>query len=67
MKVRAVKDWEYKSVRQFLSGYHLGFERKPVWRFEIDMATQPIRSTKIYADETKALKAGKRFVEKLLS
>lgn len=66
MEVKAIKDSVYKSQRQWLSGFHVGYEREDVWRFQIEMSTQPVLSSRTYADAEKAMKAGKRFVEKLL-
>jgi hypothetical protein len=67
LKISTVKDYEYKSQKQWMSGFHLGYEREQIWRFKIDMSTQAVLSSKSYESAEKALRAGKRFVDKLLS
>lgn len=38
MEVRAVKDYIYTAKKQWMSGYHLGYEKVETWRFSITMA-----------------------------
>ena len=60
MEAKAIKSFEYKQVRQWLSGYHIGYERKETWRVQIKTAYGDFESRKTYASEYSAKRAAKR-------
>lgn len=59
MSARAVRDSEYKQVRQPLSGYHLGYERKDCWRVRMTIGRRSFLSTEVYANEASAKAAAR--------
>lgn len=63
MKAKAVKSYEFKQVKQWLSGYHMGYERNDVWRVQIEIGTKLFTSSKTYSSEENAKRAAKRMAK----
>ncbi len=60
MRAKAVKSFEYIAQKQWISGYHLGYEQKDVWRVEIEIGRSRFLSSKTYKSFESANKAARR-------
>lgn len=64
MEFKAVKSYEFKTTRQWMSGFPLSYERKNVWRVQITIGQSCFTSNKTYSSEENAKKAAKRMTLK---
>lgn len=58
---KAVKSFEFRQKTQPISGFHMGYNRKEVWRVEMVLGQSKFTSNRAYANEASAKSAAKRF------
>ena len=61
-EAKAIQDSEYKNIRQPISGFHMGFERKNCWRVAVRIGRRWFRSVETYTNEAAAKKAARAMV-----
>ncbi len=60
VEAKAIKDGDYRQVRQALSGYHLGYERSECWRVAVRIGRRWFKSSEKYSSEASASAAARR-------
>lgn len=65
MKFEAFQQYDYKSIRQPLSGYHMGYEQSRVWGIRLKLGPSSFwHSAKTYKNFDAAHRAAQRLNKK---